>query len=450
MLKYKDVMNFIRSLIKLLLWLFSEQVGRCFLIIVMATCSTIALPLPGKAQPVDEKNDLAETTLQLPWYHQFQFAGYYAAIEQNYYKAAGFKVTVKNGTPTQRPVDEVLAGRADYGVACSELLLHRLHGKPLVALAAVFQHSAIVFLAKKDSEINTPQDMIGRRVMLLPGNGAAEYLAVFRNEGIVPDQIDIIPSSFEINDLLDGKTDVFNAYVTNEPYYLKQQNISATVIKPSTYGIDFYGDTLFTSVQKLNTLPDQVKKFRSASLRGWKYAMEHPAEIINLIKNKYNVAKSIDHLHFEAEAMRKLILPDLIEIGHMNPGRWHHMADTYEKLGMVEAGYNLDDFIYNPNPEFDFAQFRKFLIATIILFVLFVVVVLIYLNRRLEQVVQKRTSEVKTLRGIIPICMHCKGIRDDKGAWNQLEKYITEHSEAQFSHGICEKCVKEHYPDCVK
>ncbi len=56
---------------------------------------------------------------------------------------------------------------------------------------------------------------------------------------------------------------------------------------------------------------------------------------------------------------------------------------------------------------------------------------------------------IKTLEGIIPICMHCKEIRDDKGSWNRLEKYICEHSEAQFSHSICEKCLKEHYPEEV-
>ena len=59
-------------------------------------------------------------------------------------------------------------------------------------------------------------------------------------------------------------------------------------------------------------------------------------------------------------------------------------------------------------------------------------------------------AQIKTLKGVIPICMHCKGIRDDKGSWNQLEKYIIEHSDAQFSHGICDKCLKEHYPDYTK
>jgi two-component system sensor histidine kinase EvgS len=56
-------------------------------------------------------------------------------------------------------------------------------------------------------------------------------------------------------------------------------------------------------------------------------------------------------------------------------------------------------------------------------------------------------KEIKTLRGILPICSHCKKIRDDKGAWNQLEHYIHEHSEAEFSHGICLECAKKYYPE---
>lgn len=56
-------------------------------------------------------------------------------------------------------------------------------------------------------------------------------------------------------------------------------------------------------------------------------------------------------------------------------------------------------------------------------------------------------DEIKILRGIIPICANCKQIRDDKGLWNEIETYIQNHSEAQFSHGICPKCAKELYPE---
>jgi len=72
------------------------------------------------------------------------------------------------------------------------------------------------------------------------------------------------------------------------------------------------------------------------------------------------------------------------------------------------------------------------------------------LMRRHE--LEKALAEVRTLRGLVPICMYCKKIRDDKGFWEQLETYVSRHSEAQFSHGLCPDCLKAHYvglPDGV-
>lgn len=60
---------------------------------------------------------------------------------------------------------------------------------------------------------------------------------------------------------------------------------------------------------------------------------------------------------------------------------------------------------------------------------------------------KEANDKVSTLSGIVPICMHCKKIRDDKGYWNQLERFISDHSEAQFIHSVCDKCMAEHYPD---
>lgn len=70
-------------------------------------------------------------------------------------------------------------------------------------------------------------------------------------------------------------------------------------------------------------------------------------------------------------------------------------------------------------------------------------------NRELEKLLEenrKVLSEIKILKGFLPICSHCKKIRDDQGYWTQLEEYISQHSEAQFSHGLCLDCAKEHYP----
>ncbi len=67
------------------------------------------------------------------------------------------------------------------------------------------------------------------------------------------------------------------------------------------------------------------------------------------------------------------------------------------------------------------------------------------LRMRQEELAETR-SELKVLSGLLPICMNCKKIRDDQGYWNQLEKYIHQHSEARFSHGICPDCMEKLYP----
>lgn len=71
-------------------------------------------------------------------------------------------------------------------------------------------------------------------------------------------------------------------------------------------------------------------------------------------------------------------------------------------------------------------------------------------REKLIQKLQDALDKIKVLRGIIPICASCKKIRDDKGYWNQIESYIREHSEAEFSHGICPDCAKKLYPEFYK
>jgi len=68
-------------------------------------------------------------------------------------------------------------------------------------------------------------------------------------------------------------------------------------------------------------------------------------------------------------------------------------------------------------------------------------------REELIEALQKALSEVKTLRGFLPICSYCKKIRDDKGYWDQIESYIHKHSDAEFSHGICPECAKKYFPD---
>lgn len=333
------------------------------------------------ASPATQQNGVVQVIdVQLRWKHQFQFAGYYAAIAQGYYREEGLEVRLHEGGPNITPVEEVLSGRAQYAEANSELLYARLHGKPLVALAVIFQHSPSVLLARTDQGVRTVHDLIDKPVMLMDAQTDADFLAMFRSEGIPLEKLQLLPSSYQVEDLANGKVTAFNSYLTNEPFYLQQRGVDYNVISPVTYGIDFYSDILFTTQAEIDEHPQRVEAFRRATLRGWRYAMDNPEKIIDLLLNQYSVEKSRAHLQFEAQAMRPLVQSDLIEIGHMNPGRWQRMAETFLELGMVDSIDGLENFIYDPNPPQLVERLRKTILLISIGGVLVLMFTLVLLN----------------------------------------------------------------------
>ena len=101
--------------------------------------------------------------------------------------------------------------------------------------------------------------------------------------------------------------DAFNSYLSNEPYFLKQQGVEFTVLNPRNYGVDFYSDILFTTEDELKQHPERVKAFRQASLEGWYYAMDHPQEIIDCCSTNTKSTNPETILNFEADAIRSLI-----------------------------------------------------------------------------------------------------------------------------------------------
>ena len=113
-------------------------------------------------------DELAPVRLQLKWQHRFQFAGYYAAREKGYYQAAGLNVDILESGPEQDVIPRLLDGRADFGVWNSGLLLERQAGAPVVAVATIFQHSALALAVRDDGRIHSVHDLAGKRIMLDP------------------------------------------------------------------------------------------------------------------------------------------------------------------------------------------------------------------------------------------------------------------------------------------
>jgi PAS domain S-box-containing protein len=334
--------------------------------------------------------------LQLKWWHQFQFAGYYAASIKGYYAQQGMDVKIMAGNKNRSPVREVLSGRATFGVTDCDLLIHFAKGAPVAVLGAIFQHSPYIIMATPYKNIYSPSDLIGKTIMGSDDQGSVQLKAMLLKEGIPADSIHLIPHTWTVKDLVNGKTDAMTGYISVEPFQLKKLGIDVNFIDPTNYGIDFYSDLLFTQNDVIENDPGLTEKFRRASLKGWEYAMSHTDEIADYILTLPGVAKrgvTKEDLLNEAEQMRKLMVPDLVEIGHMNEGRWEHILGIYKNLKLIAPSQKLGDFLYSHEDTHVQTIVEKIIYVSVVILLIILGIVLYSLT--LKRAVLNRTRQLE-------------------------------------------------------
>ncbi|MFC5524061.1 ABC transporter substrate-binding protein [Polaromonas jejuensis] len=356
---------------------------------VLALWAGCAGPALGAAQP-------ERLTLQLKWLHQFQFAGYYAAQAKGFYHDEGLEVTIREGGPDRPPVATVLSGEAQFSIGDSDLVATRINGQPIVALAAIFQHSPYVIMSRRDRNIRTLSDLIGAKVMMSEDQGAIQLRAMLQREGIDPKLVNILPQSWKLEDLIAGEVDAMSAYATVEPALLRARGVSPATMRSLDYGVDFYGDILFTTEAEVAKHPERTAAFLRATRKGWDYALSHGDEIAGLILEMDGVVQrglTREILIREAVEMRPFILPDVVEIGHMNPGRFEHIARTLAEQGLVRTDYSLAGLMYEPDAGVDPGLLRWLTGAGLAVFAL-VALVLLW-NLQIRRKVRERTRELQ-------------------------------------------------------
>ena len=288
-----------------------------------------------------------QVSIQLKWKHAFQFAGYYAAIEKGFYRDNGLEVTLKEIDFSKNNVAQVVDGESEYGIADSALALHRLNGKPVVLVDQIFQHSPLAFASHRKSGIISPYEMSGKKVAYdLDSKGNAALSAMLIDALGDLNHIERVPFDrpYEhyFQQFVEGKIDVISVYTTDQSYHLKELGKEINIINPQSYGIDFYGDNLFTTQKEIDEHPDRVKKISQATLKGWQYALDHPDEIIQLIRQKYAPDLSEQALQYQAKSTRQMILPEFIKLGSYSLKRFQQTTEIYQRFGFIKKSQLLD------------------------------------------------------------------------------------------------------------
>ena len=230
-------------------------------------------------------------TLLLRWDHQYQFAGYYAALWKGYYSDAGLEVTIRTpfkGEAILNSVDEVMSGRADFGIGGADLLVARDEGNPVVVLSTFFHESAAEFYINRNSGYASLGDLPGLRVARRIGDLLdIEFQAMLWAEGLNPDTVKPMPPYGAEQAIADGSLDLSPVYSFVTPYIWKELGVDFITLRPRDHGVYFYGDSLFTRQDLIDSNEGAVNSFVTASQRGWEYALNNPEEIADLISAEY-------------------------------------------------------------------------------------------------------------------------------------------------------------------
>ncbi len=293
-------------------------------------------------------HNLEKISLQLKWKHAFQFAGYYMAKEKGFYKDVGLDVDIREYNH-QDILGDVISGKTAYGVLDSSLILKKSEGAPVIALAAIFQHSPLELMTLKSSNIIKISQLKNKKIMATKEFLENPYIkAMFYINRVYPRDLKIVPSDFNLNKLINKEVDAFAVYATDQPYSMSKRGIKYNLISSMNYGVDFYSDILFTSEKEIAEHPERVKEFLIASLKGWKYAFDHINETIALINKKYNTQNfSFDKLKYEANQMVKLSEVRSDNFGKIKKAKIDNIVTMYGLAGKKIDKNRLKNFIYH-------------------------------------------------------------------------------------------------------
>src|SRR6266436_6367503 len=294
--------------------------------------SIVALVLSGMITAARAEESV---TVRLKWFNQAQFAGFYVAKENGFYKSADLNLDIQPGGPDFPAIQMVAGGNEQFGVTgADQILIARSKGVPVLALAVIFRRNPFVLFSLAKSGIKTPADYVGKNIgVKIGGNEELIYRAVLAKAGIDKAKLNEIPVKFDITPLLAGTVDVWPGYLINEVLAAKEKGFDVNVVSPPDFGIDLYADTLFTTEKMLTEKPDVVRKFVVATLKGWTGAIAAPEEAAQ-ITVKYGTKLTYDHELAMMKASLPLLQPDAQPVGWMETASW----SATQKL-LVDAGF---------------------------------------------------------------------------------------------------------------
>ena len=280
-----------------------------------------------------------KVTIQLKWVTQAQFGGYYVAQDKGYYSAAGLDVTIKPGGPDIATPQVIAGGGADVIVDwMPSALASREKGVPLVNIAQIFKKSGMMLTCRKDSGIKSPSDFRGKTLGVWFYGNEYPFLSWMSQLGIPTkggsNGVTVLKQGFNVDPILQKQAECVSTMTYNEYWQVVDAGLSPSelvVYKYEDQGVATLEDGLYVLEKNLRNkaFVDKMARFLRASIKGWKYAADHPDEAADIVlENDDTGAQTEKHQRRMMREINKLVGNQPQGIGYLIPADYNRTVQV--------------------------------------------------------------------------------------------------------------------------
>jgi NitT/TauT family transport system substrate-binding protein len=305
-------------------------------VLAMAACGGDDNSSSSTSTAAGGAKQLTKVKLQLQWFTQAQFAGYFAALQNGYYKDAGLDVQILEGGTDIVPQTQLAQGRADYAIAwVPKALQSREQGAGITDVGQVFQRSGTLQVSFKNENITTAANLKGKKVGNWGFGNEFELFAGMTKSGLNPGKdVTLAQQQFDMQALLKGDIDAAQAMIYNEyAQVLEAKNPkTGNLYQPSDFneidwnkeGTAMLQDAIWANTDKLQNdkaYQDQTVKFLTASFKGWAYCRDNPDKCRDIVVAKGSKLGA-SHQLWQMNEINKLVWPSANGIGIVDKTAW--------------------------------------------------------------------------------------------------------------------------------
>jgi ABC-type nitrate/sulfonate/bicarbonate transport system substrate-binding protein len=247
---------------------------RRFLQLTAATGAAAAMP--GMIRHAGAAD--APFTFQASWINDAEFTGYFAAIDQGYYKAEGLDLTYLSGGPDVIPESAIISGKADLTLTTPDTTIKAIveQGAPFKIVGTQYQKNPLGVVSLAKNPVNNPKELVGKTLAVPPVN-VISVEAMLKLNDIDPTSVNIVPYAYDPTPLIKGEIDASIDFTTNVPYTIEQAGEKAVSFLLYDYGFTIYNDTVVVTEDTLKNKRKEVVAWLRASRKGWADNLADPS-----------------------------------------------------------------------------------------------------------------------------------------------------------------------------